>query len=462
MRSRIRAARPNVKRENAGRFHVSHFPAKVGDMNTNSTPSPSAIAQAVDELRPDLVAFLQELVRFSSLPNREGAAQALIADKLRSLGLDVEILTTNFDDLVGHPAFDDDGFSRDSRVNVVARWAGKGGDAQGSLLLNGHVDVVSPGDLALWTDDPWSGVVQDGRLYGRGSCDMKAGLTTGIFAIETLQRMDYRPARDLLFSSVIGEESGGVGALTTIVHGVRADGVIVLEPTRAAICPVQAGALTFRLIVPGRAAHGAAKNEGVSAIGAFLPLYQAIEELDKQRHRNYTNPLYPNPTNIAPISIGTVRSGEWHSTVPESLVAEGRCGVFPGESPAHVRALLEKTVAQAASADPWLVAHPPRIEWFEGQFESCTTPVDHPLLTTLAAAHRQVHGVDPAIEGVPYGADLRLFVNHAGMPGVLYGAGDVRLAHAANEWVNIDDVTATVKTIAGVVVAWCGTAGTGE
>jgi acetylornithine deacetylase len=425
-------------------------------MNSDSILSPTTIAQAVEDLRPALVAFLQELVRSPSLPNHEAPAQVIIAAKLRSLGLDVDTITTRFDDLAGHPAFDDDGFSRDSRVNVVAQWPGKGGDAQGSLLLNGHVDVVSPGDLALWTDDPWSGVVEDGRLYGRGSCDMKAGLTTGIFAIEALQRMGYRPASDLIFSSVIGEESGGVGALTTIVNGVRADAVIVLEPTCAAICPVQAGALTFRLIVPGRAAHGAAKNEGVSAIAAFLPLFQAIEELDRQRHQNYTNPLYPNPSNIAPISIGTVRSGEWHSTVPESLVAEGRCGVFPGESPAQVRALLEKTVAQAASVDPWLVAHPPRVEWFEGQFESCATPVEHPLLTALAAAHRQVHASDPAIEGVPYGADLRLFVNHADMPGVLYGPGDVRLAHAANEWVGIDEVIAAVKTIAGMVVAWCG------
>lgn len=426
-------------------------------MAINPIPSPETISRAVDDLRPALGLFLQELVRHPSLPNREGAVQAQIAAKLRALGLGVEILTTRFDELTGHPAFNDDGFSPDSRVNVVARWPGSGdGGGQGSLLLNGHVDVVSPGDLALWTDDPWSGVVQSGRLYGRGSCDMKAGLTTGIFAIETLQRIGYRPARDLLLSSVIGEESGGVGALTTIVHGVRADGVIVLEPTNGAICPVQAGALTFRLTVPGRAAHGAAKNEGVSAIEKFLPIFQAIEALDHQRHHDYTNPIYPNPANVAPISIGTLRGGEWHSTVPESLVAEGRCGVFPGESPAEVRALLAKTIAEAASADPWLVAHPPRLEWFEGQFESCATPVDHPLLTTLAAAHHQVHARDPAIEGVPYGADLRLFVNHAGMPGVLYGPGDVRLAHAANESVAVDEVIDAVKVVAEMVVRWCG------
>ena len=425
-------------------------------MTPSPSPSPESISRAVDALRPALVAFLQELVRVPSLPNREGPVQAKIAAHLQALGLEVKTLTTRFDELADHPAFDDDGSSPDSRVNVVARWPGKGGDGRGSLLLNGHVDVVSPGDPALWSGDPWSGAVREGRLYGRGACDMKAGVTAGIFAIEALHRLGYQPAHDLLLASVIGEESGGVGALTTIVHGIRADGVVVLEPTNGAICPVQAGALTFRLTVQGRAAHGAMKSEGVSAVAKFLPLFQAIEALDHRRHHDYTNAIYPNPANIAPISIGTVRAGEWHSTVPESLVVEGRCGVFPGESPAQVRALLAATIAQAAAADVWLATHPPRLEWFEGQFESCATPIDHPLVTALAAAHRNVHGSRPAIEGVPYGADLRLFVVHAQMPGVLYGPGDVRLAHTANESVGVEEVVDAVKVVAGMVVSWCG------
>jgi acetylornithine deacetylase len=430
-------------------------------MTSDFSFSSTSISRAVDDLRPALVAFLQELVRTPSLPNNEGPVQEKIAAALRGLGMDVDVLTTRFDELAEHPAFDDDGFSPDSRVNMVGRWPGKGSDksgisGHGSLLLNGHVDVVSPGDLALWSEDPWSGTIRDGRLYGRGSCDMKAGLTAGIFAISSLQKIGYHSAHDLLLSSVIGEESGGVGALTTIVAGVHADAVVVLEPTRGTICPVQAGALTFRLTVQGRAAHGAMKSEGVSAIAKFLPLFQAIENLDQRRHRTYTNPLYGNPANIAPISIGTIRGGEWHSTVPEAVIIEGRCGVFPGESPAQVRALLAEAIAEAAASDPWLAAHPPVLEWFEGQFESCATPVDHPLVTTLAAAHCQIHGNDPAIAGVPYGADLRLFVNHAQMPGVLYGPGDVRLAHAADESVGIEEVVVAAKVVAGMIVEWCG------
>lgn len=418
------------------------------------------IEERVEQLAPALAAFLQRMVQTPSLPNDEGAVQALVAAKLEELGLAVDVVPTLFSELAGHPAFNDDGFSPDQRVNVIGRWAAKSSDAtnpgQGSLLLNGHVDVVSPGDETRWSASPWSGLIQDGKLYGRGSCDMKAGVTAAIFAVAVLKELGYQPAHDLLVQSVIGEESGGVGALTTIVKGYRADAAIILEPTRMALCPVQAGALTFRLTVPGKATHAAMKNEGVSAIDKFMLLNEAINELNTQRHARYDNPLYDDPTNVAPISIGTIRGGLWHSTVPEEVVAEGRCGVFPGESVEEVRALLTATIQQAAQADPWLAHHPPRLAWFEGQFEAAETDVNHPMLQQLMANHAQVHGALPAIKGVPYGADMRLYTNHAHMPTVLYGPGDVRLAHAVDEYVPLAEVVAVTKTIALTIVSWCG------
>jgi acetylornithine deacetylase len=424
---------------------------------TSHTNFKTAISATVEDLRPALAAFLQKIVQTPSLPDQEAAVQAIIAAKLRDLGLTVDVAPTLFAELEGHPAFNDDGFSPDGRINVVGRWPGNGsGMGRGSLILNGHVDVVSAGDPLLWSVPPWSGEIREGRLYGRGSCDMKAGVATAIFAVAALRQLGYHPAHDLLVESVIGEESGGVGALTTLVKGYRADGAIILEPTRLELCPVQAGALTFRLTVQGKATHAAMKSDGVSAIEKFLLLHQAIERLDQDRHFHYTNPLYENPANVAPISIGTVRGGEWHSTVAETVVAEGRCGVFPGEPADTVRALLADTVAQVAAADPWLRNHPPRLEWFEGQFESAETDPTHPLITTLAAQHRQVHGSDAPIRGVTYGSDMRLFTNHGGIPAVLYGPGDVRLAHAVDEYIPLNDVITATKTIALMIVAWCG------
>lgn len=416
----------------------------------------SQIIDAVDELAPALIAFLQRLVQTPSLPDEEGAVQAIIAAELQALGLEVDIVPTRFAELAGHPAFGDDGFSPDGRINVVGRWPGSGAGGQGSLILNGHVDVVSPGDLSRWSLSPWSGDVRQGRLYGRGACDMKAGLAAAIFALAALRRLGYRPGHDLYLQSVTGEESGGVGTLATLVNGYRADGVVILEPTQMALSPLQSGALTFRLTVRGKAAHAAMKVEGVSAIAKFALLHEAIERLDRTRHEAYASPLFANPANVAPISIGVVRGGEWHSTVAETVIAEGRCGVFPGETAAAARQALAAAIDAAAQADAWLAAHPPTLEWFEGQFESAETPAGHPLIRTLAAQHRRVHGVEPAVEGVPYGSDMRLFANDGGMPAVHYGPGDVRLAHAVDESVALDEVIAVAKTVALLVVAWCG------
>jgi acetylornithine deacetylase len=420
-------------------------------MNTLPT-----LSDAVDAARDDLITFLQKMVQASSLPDHEHDVQSLIAQKLKSMGLEVEILPSHFDDLRNHPAFGDDGFSPTERINLVGRWRGTGASEGRSLILNGHVDVVPVGDLTLWEDSPWSGTVRDGRLYGRGSCDMKAGLCAGIFAVDVLQRLGYRPALDVLIESVIGEESGGIGTLTTIVKGYTADAVILLEPTRLEICPVQSGALTFRLIVTGRSIHAAMKPYGVSAIEKFTLILNAINVLEAERHRKFKHHLYEDPNNIAPINIGTIRGGEWHSTVPEEVVAEGRMGVLPGESNESARHALEEAIQRVASADPWLKEHPPRLEWFEGQFESGETPLDHPLIQKLSEVHHHVTGSKPVLRGVTYGSDMRLFTNHAKIAATHYGPGDVGMAHTVNEFVPLDEVITVTKVVANMIVQWCG------
>ncbi|MEJ7812286.1 MAG: ArgE/DapE family deacylase [Gemmatimonadaceae bacterium] len=421
----------------------------------------ASVLRAVDAARDDLVAFVQRLVRIPSLPGREHDAHRLVADRLRGLGLAVEIVPCETEPLASHPAYSDDGLSQgEPRINVVARWSGAGhpaGRAAGrSLILNGHLDVVSPGNEAMWQESPWSGRVEGGRILGRGACDMKAGVACAVFAVAALRAAGLRLAADLLVETVSGEESGGIGTLTTIVKGYTADAAIVLEPTRMRICPVQSGALTFRLRVRGRSTHACMKSRGVSAIEKACYLLSAIEALDRRRHGAGRHPLYEDPRNVAPISIGTIRGGDWHSTVPNEAVLEGRLGVFPGESIAEAKAALLAAIAAAADGDPWLSATRPEVEWFEGQFEAAETPLDAPLLSVLGASHRAVAGEAPALAGVTYGSDLRFFTNHLKIPAVLYGPGDVADAHTVNESVAIDDVVLATKVIAHAIVSWCG------
>ena len=412
------------------------------------------INKAINDNKDEIIAFVQELVRTPSLANHESGVQQIIHNKLNSIGLSSKIIPVIFSELEHHPAFNDDGFSPDSRINVTAVWKGKNNAK--SLILNGHVDVVPIGPEKLWDDDPFSGNIIDGKIYGRGSCDMKAGLSSGLFAISILKYLGFAPDGDIIFQSVVGEESGGCGTLTNIVKGYNADAAIILEPTSLKLSPIQSGALTFRLKVPGKATHASMRWDGISAIEKYSLIHQSIINFEKERHGSFDVEYYQSKDRVAPINIGTIEGGQWHSTVPESIIAEGRLGVFPGESNAKARQCFEDHINKFAQSDNWLKDHPPVIEWFEGQFESGQTSLDHPLIKELGKTYTNVSNQDAIIEGVTYGSDLRLFTNHANIPSVLFGPGDVRLAHAANENIPISEILISTEVIANMIVNWCG------
>jgi acetylornithine deacetylase len=275
---------------------------------------------------------------------------------------------------------------------------------------------------------------------------MKAGLAAAIVAVGAARRVGFSPRGDVLVQSVVGEETGGLGTLAAIVHGHVADAALILEPTRLEACTVQSGALTFRLTVRGRASHGATKLDGVSALDKLRVVLDAIDRLESER----------GAARVAPISIGTVRGGVWPSTVPDEVVVEGRYGVLPDEEADAARGAMEAALRTAAEGDEWLAPHPPELAWFEGQFESGSTPDDDPFVTTLAGVHQAVTGRPVRLAGVPYGSDLRLFTRYASMPTVLYGPGDPALAHGTDEHVPIAEVVTAARTAAVLLARWCG------
>jgi acetylornithine deacetylase len=285
---------------------------------------------------------------------------------------------------------------------------------------------------------------------------MKAGLTANVYAVQILQLIGFLPAADVLLESVIGEESGGAGTLTTIVKGFKADAAVITEPTRLHLCPVQSGALSFRVKVSGKAIHACMKPHGVSAIEKFYVVLRSVQELERRRHIEYKNPLYEDPNNIAPVNFGTLHAGDWPSTVPDALAVEGRFGVLPGESTEAARSAMAAAVTQAAAGDTWLKEHPPTLEWFEGQFESGQTPLDSPIVKTVTECHAKAFGKSPTVQGVTYGSDLRLFTNHGNVPAVLYGPGDIMKAHTVDEYVELEEVFSATKVLAWIITQWCG------
>jgi acetylornithine deacetylase len=420
-----------------------------------------AISTSVTSLQNELFSFIQRLVQTPSLPGKEQEAQTIVSAELSEMGLDVIALESRHETLKHHPAFCDDGIPFKNRINIVGRLKASPNQnsrlkGTGSLILNGHIDVVSAGNENLWDASPWGGAINGNRLYGRGSCDMKSGLACAIFAIKALQQLGFEPLNDLLFESVIGEETGGIGSLTTIIDGCSADAAIIMEPTELSLCPIQSGALTFRIKVPGHSVHACAKKSGVSAIEKFYGLLKAIEELEHKRHSSFYSLYYADLGEVAPINIGTINGGDWHSTVPNELIAEGRFGVFPGESVTAARRSFKDALDEAAAADSWLKDHPPTLEWFEGQFESGETNSREPFVQVLTSCHAAITGSTPKVRGVTYGSDLRLFTNYARIPAVLYGPGSVSNAHMVNEFVPLEEVLLATKVIALMIYQWCG------
>ena len=331
-----------------------------------------------------------------------------------------------------------------------------GRDAGPTLLLNGHVDVVPPGDPGDWTYLPWSPTVVDGKIYGRGAVDMKGGLVCGLYAAKALVEAGVELAGTLLVTSVIGEEDGGSGTLATLEHGVRADAAIVMEPTGLTIAPAQAGALSFRLTVRGLSAHGATREEGVSAIEKFAPLHQALLDLERQRNASVSNPAFAHLERPFALCIGRLEAGDWPSSEADWLRAEGRDGVAPGEELDEARGALEGAVAAAADGDPWLRDHPPTVEWVGGQFHPAVIANDHPLVELVSTAHADVSGSPPALRGAPYGSDMGKLVPVGQIPTVIYGPGDVRVAHRPDEYVTIDELERCTQALVLAALRFCG------
>lgn len=399
-----------------------------------------------------MVASLCDLIAIDSSGGRESPAQERTARMMAESGMEIDLWELDLDELRRDPAFCEE-IPREHALGVVGRTGGGRGP---TLVLNGHVDVVPAGDLERWSVPPWQGTVRDGRVYGRGSADMKGGLCCAVFAVRALRDAGVRLRGSVLIQSTVGEEDGGLGTLAAIRRGHTGDAAIVLEPTRMVVAPAQAGAFNFRVTVPGVAAHGALRAEGVNPIEKFIPLYQALQELERRRNARPRHPAFAGQELPYALCVGTVRSGIWASTVPESLTFEGRLGVAVDEEPDAARRELEEALAEAARADPWLRDHPPVLEWWGGQFAPASIPGDHPVVDALSEAFRSVTGEAPAVSGMPYGADMRLLVHQGDTPTVLFGPGDVRRAHAPDEFVPIDELAAVTRILALTLVRFCG------
>lgn len=398
--------------------------------------------------------LLQALVQEGSTRGNESGAQAVVIEKCRQLGLDLDVWELDKKTLSKHPAFSCDRKDFNGNPNLVAVLKGTGEGK--SIILNGHIDVVPVGDESRWKDDPFSGAIQSGKLFGRGATDMKGGTVSLLMAIEALVSLKIPLKGDVIFQSVIEEESGGAGTLAAVLRGYTADGALIPEPTNMKIFPKQQGSMWFRISVNGKAAHGGTRYEGVSAIEKSMVVVDRIQRLEEERNAKIIDPLYDTVVIPIPINIGSMHSGDWPSSVPDKAVIEGRMGVAPDETMEQAQAEMEACLRGLNEENEWFSEHPLQVEWFGARWIPGSVEQTHPLVSTLQESFQEVLNKSPLIEASPWGTDGGILSSVGNTPVVVFGPGITELAHDANEHIVLDELYAASEIIALTVLKWCG------
>jgi acetylornithine deacetylase len=383
------------------------------------------------------------LVQVPSTTGDERAALVRLAELAHGLGLRADLHEHDLAALRAHPDHPGEEAPRSELWGLTVTMPSPPTRGPGRLALCGHVDVVPEGTVP-WRHGAWSGALEDGWLYGRGSVDMKGAVVAALHALAELARGGGAGA-EIVLVAVASEEDGGLGAFAALQRDGAFDACLIPEPTGFEVVCAQAGALTFEGIVPGVAAHAAHRLEGVSAIDRYLPVHQALAEHERALNADVGHPLMRALELPYPLVVGRVEAGEWSSSVPDRLRFEGRAPVRVGEEPAAARAAVEAVVAGACPEAG--------LSWPGGQFASGETDPAHPFAALVRGALGAEIGREPAVAGVPWGADMRLWAAR-GIPTVMAGTPGIELAHAVDERVRVEDLVTLARTIVRVALGF--------
>lgn len=415
-------------------------------------------AEALDRIDAEAaVNLLLHLLRIPSIGGTDAEidVQHVLAERMATLDLDVDLWSMDLAELAQRPDFPGVEVDRREAWGLVA--SSHPGEVP-ALVLQAHADVVPPGDESRWKGDPFipriTKMGADRLIVARGACDMKAGMVANIVALQAIRAAGISLLRGIALHSVIGEEDGGLGAFGTLARGYRGHACIITEPTDGTIITANAGSLTFRIEVSGQSTHGSSPYAGSSALDSYLVIHNALARLQDRRNQ-LVEPLMAQYPTAYPLSVGHIQAGDWASSVPDRLVADGRYGLRIDEDPRSARVEFERAVAEAAADDHWLRDHPPAVSWPGGQFRGGSLPYRHPLGELVALAHADATGDRPPLErGAPYGSDLRLYAA-AGIPTLHYGPGNIQRAHGAEESVSIKELLTVTRALTLTILRSC-------
>jgi acetylornithine deacetylase len=389
--------------------------------------------------------LLVRLVEAPTVLGDEERGQAVMEAAWRECGLEPRSVPLDAERLRAAEGASPFSWSVEGKRNVVADLDFDPRPPGRSLILNGHIDVVPPADAALWSHPPFQARRDGDWLYGRGACDMKAGLAAMTGAVRALARAGATPAAPVQLQSVVEEECTGHGALQCVLDGPRADACVITEPHPDHFTVAQVGVLWFHVAIEGRPEHAARATQGVNAIEAMGGVLAALRALEARLNASPPPPFdaFEHPINLNP---GVIAGGDWPSTVAASCTLSCRIGLYPGQDPSEMRALVEDALAGTAA----------RVRYDGFACEGSVVDGAEPVIDVLGNAYARRHGERPRLEATTATTDARHFVR-AGIPAVCFGPRGERI-HGIDERVSLRSVTETAQVLGLFVRDWCGLA----
>lgn len=420
------------------------------------------ICDKVEKNKDQYIDFLKSVIEQDSrifdhgFRGCEDNAQKVIQEWLKKSGAKVDVFSPDYALMNSCPEVNP-GHDYEGRHDVVGVFKGTGEGR--SLIFNGHIDTVDFVDESLWEQGPLKPFVRDGKVYGRGSCDMKGGLSASLMAMQTLKDCGISLSGDVIYESVIDEEGGGNGTLACCNRGYKADAAIIAEPSDLWIAPAHMGWLIYKIEVEGIAIHSGAKKDGVNAIEKMQKYIEAMQEAERVWSLTRRHPYLP-PQHL---SINTISGGTTSTIVPNHCTLEVIVNLIPCEDEGYrwkgekfdieFRELMNRVTV----SDPWLEKHPPKITLMQ-LGSACDTGIEHPICSVLSDTTEAVRGGKPKCKGLISGADGRLLINYGDTPTVHFGPGSMEVAHTVNEYLPIDEYLDCIKIFALTMIDWCGIA----
>lgn len=419
-----------------------------------------SLKKTLEQNRDKYIERLAELVAIDTHDLNHGIdgglekqGQDYMIELFRRMGAEVRVDQIKEEDIVhclelyqeGNP-----GHNQTDRYNVYAEFQGiKPGK---SLMFNGHIDVMPADDAQEWTSPPFEPQLRDGRMYGRGTADMKGGLMAAVMAVQLLQDAGIPFGGSVKITSVCDEEGGGNGSMQAIMSGERADGVVECEGTSDELILAHMGFVFFRVSLEGKACHSGCKRNGVSAIDKALKLINVLNEKEHEWLLSYKHPLLPAPN----LNVGVIHGGSAGSTVAGECIFETCVHYLPGlMSHQQVVDEFNEVIERVTRSDSWLEQHPPKVTIYQagGGFEM---EESSPFVDSFKRAYRTVRGRQVRVVGSPAGCDSRLWRNIAKCPTIQFGPGNLAQCHGVDEWLDLDAYLQSILIYAELILDYCG------